>query len=243
MNEIGHNNPPSPFDEISAKIDSLYEEAMHWLDGEAVDNQQTADAIGNLINLIKEAENEADKARKEENKPFDEGKAAVQAKYAPLIANTKAVKGKTVRAIEACKKALTPWLEYLDEQKRYAEAEARRKAEEERRNAEEAIHTTNMANLQEAEVAEIAIKKAEAAEHDLKKAERDKATAGNVGRSVHLRTTWTPYMTDPKQAAQHYWKIRKEDMQNFLFTLAEEDVRRGKRLIPGFEIIEERKAV
>ena len=44
-----------------------------------------------------------------ENEPFDL-KAEVQARYAPLIGNTKAVKGKTVLAADACKAALAPWL-------------------------------------------------------------------------------------------------------------------------------------
>ena len=127
---IGHNNPPAdPFGAIKAHIDDLYVEAKNWLDGEPITTQAQADQVTRLLDMIRDAEKVADNARKEENKPFDDGKAAVQAKYAPLISDTKAVKGRTVLAAEACKAALAPWRQAQEAIAREAARKTREEAE------------------------------------------------------------------------------------------------------------------
>src|SRR3546814_8195285 len=78
--KIGHNNPPSPFDDIKAEIEALHEEARGWLDGEPVASQGQADALDKLKGMIRDAEKKAENLRKAEVKPFDDGKAAVQAR-------------------------------------------------------------------------------------------------------------------------------------------------------------------
>jgi hypothetical protein len=73
-------------------------EAKNFCDGAAIENQAQADTVARLIDDFRAAQKAADDARKEEARPFDEGKAAVQEKYAVLIADTKAQKGQIVRA-------------------------------------------------------------------------------------------------------------------------------------------------
>ena len=240
---IGHNQPPTPFEAIKDKIESLHEEAAHWLDGDPIDSQELADGVSNLINMLREAKTEADNLRKEENKPFDEGKAEVQARYAPLIADTKAVKGKAISAIETCKKALEPWLDRLDREQREAAAEAKRIADEKAREAQEAARTASPDNLIEKEVAEAKIKDAKRAANNAKRAEKQTAKSGTVGRSVSLRTSWEPVLTDAVAAARYYWGRRRTEIEDLLVKLAEEDVRSGQQDIPGFDIVEKRKAV
>lgn len=106
----GDNKPPTPFELIEKKINDLFDEAEQWLNGEPVSSQAMADGIANLATMIRAADKEADTLREAEVAPLNELKKAIQDRYAPLIADTKAMKGKTVLALEACKKANAPWL-------------------------------------------------------------------------------------------------------------------------------------
>lgn len=237
---IGHNR--SPFELSSEKITDLYNEAKNWCDGEEIASQEQADQVQKLMRLIQTAEKEADAARVEENRPFDEGKAAVQAKYAPLIANTKSAKGLTVLAIEACKKALAPWLLKV-------EAENRRKAEEARKEAEAKAEAARAAmqqrqSLEDAERAEALVREAKQAEADARRAANAKASAKGEGRAVGLRDKFTPEVTDYTAFARHVWLTHRSDMEEFLNVQAAKLVAAGIRTgIPGVTIHHERVAV
>jgi len=102
---IGHNNPPepTPFELSKQAIEDLYAEAKQWLDGEPVTNEVQAGALNTLQTRIRDAAKEAEKNRKDEAKPFDDGKAEVQARYKPIIA-------KADEADSAVKAALKPYL-------------------------------------------------------------------------------------------------------------------------------------
>jgi hypothetical protein len=68
--------------------------------------------------------------------------------------------------------------------------------------------------------------------------EAKRAVTGNG-----LRSSYRAVPSDLGAAASHYWKVRRADFQNFLEQLAAEDVRRGVRSIPGFDVIEEKTAI
>lgn len=242
---IGHNNPPTPFDEISSRIEGLYEEAKGWLDGDPVETQGQADELNKLINMIREAAKDADALRKEEVAPFDEGKAKVQARYAPLIAGTKSVKGKTVLALDVAKKALTPWLEKLDAEKREAERKAREEAEAKRKAAEQAFALSESDDLTAREDAEALLAAAKETETEAARAAKAKAHAkGGSGRATGLRSFWIPEITDPREFARWVWVNRKSEMDAFLADLAKKIVQQNhNQTIPGLKINEERKAV
>lgn len=242
---IGHNNPPedSPFDAIRVHIEDLYAEAKGFLDGEPIETQGQADAVSNLLNMIREAEKAADAQRVKENEPFDTGKAEVQARYAPLIGNTKAIKGKTVLASEACKAALQPYLAKLDAEKRAAAEAARLEAERLASEAAEAARAAG-ADLDAREQAEALLSDATAAQKAASAAAKDTAKAsGGYGRAASLRTTYRPVMVDGVAAARHYWEVRREECEAFFQGLAKTDVLAGKRSIPGFDVIEEQAVV
>lgn len=233
---LGHNNPPeSPFEAVKVHIEDLYSEARNFLDGEPITSDAMAQAVDNLLDMIRQAEKTADAARKEENKPFDDGKAEVQARYAPLIADTKTVRGKTVLAIEACKAALAPWRQ---EQERIRQKEARKAREEADRKAAEAAALSRAADdLIAKERAEQAVKEAEQAAKLATKA--DKAATTGTG----LRSYFRPELVDGVEAAKHYWQTNREACEAFFLSLARTDVQNGKRTLPGFEVIEERRAI
>ena len=236
---IGHNNPPepTPYEQAVEEMTILYSEAEGWLDGVAVDTQDMADGLAKLLNLIRDAKKRTDEARKVEAKPFDEGKAEVQARYKPLL-------DKADLASDACKKALAPWLAKLEREKAEAAAKARREAEEKAAAAQAVIRAAAPDNLAEREAAEDAVKAAKKADMAANRAERDtaKASSGGVGRAVSLRTHYRPVLTDGVAAARHYWQHRRPEMEAFLVSLAERDVRQAQRTIPGFDVVEEKTA-
>lgn len=232
----GHNNPPAdPFGAIEAHIDDLYTEAKGWLDGQAIETQGQADAVDKLLDMIREAHKLADEARVKENEPFDLGKAAVQEKYAPLIADTKKVQGKTVKAIAACKAALLPWRKKLaDEAAAKAETE-RLAAVEAARIAAEAVRNVDETNLEAVEAAEALVNEAMDASKAAAKAEKS-ATSG-----LGLTTYWKAILTDQKAAILHYMRDQPQAFVDLAQRLADTDVRGGKRTIPGFDVVKDHR--
>ena len=185
----------------------------------------------------------ADDARKEENRPHDEAKAAVQAKYAPLWADPKTkTPGKVFKAVDALKAALAPYLKRLDDEKREAERIAREEADRKAREAAEALRAAAPDNLAAQEQAEDLARAAHDAEKAAKAAAQDKAHATGGSRAMGLRTRWTATLTDPQAAARHYWTVNPGAFTALLQKLADDDVRAGKRTVPGF-IIEETRVL
>jgi hypothetical protein len=238
MNQMGHNNPPlTPYETALAEISSLFDEAQNWLDGEPVENQGTADKLSRLLNEVRAARKRADDARKAEAKPFDDAKKEIQDRYNPLLKQADL-------AIDACKKAMTPWLEKLEAEKRAAEIEARRIADEKRKEAEEAARSAAADDLVARQDAEAKIKAAKDAEAAANRAAKDKGRAHDgVGQATTLRTSWEPEIIDATAAARHYWTTNRTQIEDLLMTLAKRDVARGLIEIPGFKINEIRKAV
>lgn len=245
MTAIGHNNPPSPFDDISEKIGGLYDEAKNWCDGEPIENQAQADQLNALIGMIRKAEKEADALRKEENALFDAGKAEVQARYAGLIGSTKTSKGKTVLAMEAVKATLQPWLLRLDEAQRAAEAKARAEADEAQKAAEQAMRESVNTDLEAREKAEALLADAKKAEATAKKAENSTAKAkGGTGKASGLRTYHEAEITNMKVFARYVWINHPDDMASFLTKYAQAKVAMQPTIqMDGVRVVETKRVV
>lgn len=234
---IGHNSPPEtdPFEAIRVHCDDLYAEAKHWLDGAEIASDKEAEAVEKLLDMAREAFSTADAERVKQNEPFDTGKAKVQEKFAPLIADTKKVKGTMVRMQEACKAALEPW-----RKKKLAEAAAI--AEEARlaalAKAEEAAAAmrASAGNLEEREAAEHLVTVAEEAQRDALRA--TKAATTGTG----LTTYYEAVLTVQRDAMLHYMKEQPGEFVALCQRLADIDVRAGKRTIPGFTVEERKRA-
>lgn len=241
--EIGHNNPPqtTPFDAVKAHVDDLMVEARNWCDGASIENQAQADEVSCLLEEVRKAHKAADEARQVENKPFDDGKAAVQAKYAPLIADTKTQKGVLVTALAALKATLAPWLQKLEEEKRQAALAAQREAEEAARKAAQAMQQARASDISGQEAAQAAIAEAEEAAKAAARAAKDKAHATGGSRAVGLRSYWRADVSDLKEACRHYWTTNPDAFLPLIQQLADIDVRSGKRQIPGVTVTEERR--
>lgn len=239
--KIGHNR--SPFELSKERIEELYEEAKHWLDGEPIETQEQANEVQKLLRMIQEAETEADARRKEEAKPHDEAKAAIQERYNTLIGKTKTVTGLTVKAVKACKDALAPFLMKIEEENERRAAALRKEAEERQREAMEAMQKRN-GDLAAAERAEELVRAAKAAEADARRAGNAKAAAKGEGRAVTLRDYYRPEITDYTAFARHVWMTHREDMEIFLDGMSAKLVAAGVHHgIPGVTVHHERKAV
>lgn len=244
---IGHNCPPepTPFEAISEQISDLYLEAKNWCDGAKIENQAQADCIAELIQRIRKASNDAEALRKGEVKPLDDAKAEIQARYNELIGKTKKVTGLTVKALDALKTSLAPWLAEIERQQREeAEKKQREVAEAARKAQEELAKAREVANLEEREKADAAIREAEKALKEAEKASKAKANVtGGAGKAIGLRTVYTAEVTDYTAAARHLWVTNTEEFKALVDKLAQQHVNAGKRELPGVTVKEERKAV
>ena len=229
---IGHNNPP-PHEAFAIHIGDLYEEAKHWLDGAGVNSQEEADKVSLLIESLRRARKDADAARAEEKRPHDEAAKAVQARWKPII-------DQADRAAEVAKGALTPYLKRIADEQRAREEAARREAEEKARQAAEALRAST-ADLEAREAAEAMLDAAKDAEREASKAGRAKAHAKGGERAIGLRTYHRPVMVNAREALTHYLTTQPEAIKAILQQLAEQDVRSGKRQIPGFEVVAEER--
>lgn len=235
---IGGNSPPepTPFDGFSVHIGDLYGEAKNFLDGAEITSEYEATAVSALLDQIRTAAKDADKARAAEKKPHDDAAKAVQAKWKPLL-------DKADLATDAAKKALVPWLLKVEAENR-AKAEAARKAAEEKAAlAAEAARQASLTDLDAREKAEELVKEAKEAATEATRAEGTKAHATGGARAVGLRSYFTPVLMDLAAALAHYRVAQPAALRGFLLQLAATDVLNGSRSIPGFDITEERRAV
>ena len=236
---MGANNPPPPstYEAIKVHIEDLYAEAKHWLDGAEIASQAEADKVTKLLDDMRDAHQLADAARVKENEPFDLGKAQVQEKYAPLIADTKKAKGMAVRVVEGCKAALGPWRDRLRLEAEAAAKKAREEADAKIQQATDAARAAVGNDLDAQEAAEALVQSAKVAEREANRAAKD-ATSG-----LGLQTYWEPVLTDQRAAVLHYMREQPQRFIDLCMELARIDVRSGKRQIEGFAVKERKRVI
>jgi hypothetical protein len=234
----GHNNPPEPtaFDAFTAHIGDLFGEAKNFLDGQGIQSEAEATAVSSLLDQIRKAGKDADKARAEEKKPHDDAAKAVQSKWKPLL-------DRADLAVDTCKKVLAPWLAAKEAEARAAAEAARREAEEAARVAQEAMRQTSVTDLAAREEAEALVKAADKANAAANKAEKARPQAAGGSRATTLRTHYRPELVNASDALRHYVATNPEAIKACLLSLAETDVRRSIRTIPGFTIHSEQTVV
>lgn len=235
MSNIGHNNPPSPFDELEQEAGDLYGECGNWLDGSKIEDDEQAGAVADLINLIRDVSKRFEENRKSEKQPHIDAGKAVDAKH------KKAVKPLDT-ALDMLKKALTDWQVKKDAEIKAAQEAARKDAEEKQRLAQEAMQSRQ--TLDDAEDAERLVKEAKEAEIAFKVANKKTSNAkGSVGRATSLRTTYEAKVTDYREAARWLWARNSQQFNDLIDKLAQQHVRSGEREIPGVEVIESKTVV
>lgn len=254
--KLGGNNPPeddpadiqteqpAAWEAIRLHMDDLLEQ-VEGITGVEITSQPMADQAAQLLSDIRKIVRDADKARKDEREPFDERVNEIQARYNAYIAPIKnKVPGLLSKAERALENQIAPWLRKIEQEKREREEAARREAEAKEAAAREAHQEAlKSADIDEFANAEIKMAEAESAQKELKRVEREAANLKvDGGRAVHLRTKWIAKRIpgEGTLTINHYIKTQPQAVISFLQSLADDDVRRGVREIPGFEIIEER---
>lgn len=231
----GHNNPPTPFDDCERKVLDLFDEAKNFLDGEPITTQDMADAVSKLLDMIRKAKKEADDFRAAEKKPHDDAAKAVQEKWKPLITRCDL-------AADAAKKALTPYLEAVERERRAVAEAARKAADEQAKAAQEALRASRD-DLAAREQAESMLAEAKKAESVASRAEKDKAQGKGGARAVSLRTTYVAEVTSHTDLARWIWQHDPVSLFDWLEEYAAQKVRSGRRDLPGVNVIEKKEAV
>lgn len=233
---IGGNAPPAHV-AMELHIGDLLETAKGFLDGEPIETEGVAAEVAKLIDEGRKAGKDADNLRKEEAKPFDDGKKAVQARWKPII-------DKADLIVSTAKKALVPYQLKLEREQREAAEKARREAEEARQAqiaAERAAHAA--ADLEAAERADELRKAADKAEREANRAEKAAPVIAVEGaRGIGLRSYWIAELVDPVAALRHYKQVQPELLKAWLLEQAQKDANAGKRAIPGVLVREDRRA-
>jgi hypothetical protein len=211
--QIGANNPPEPiesdearilrraFDAAGHRIAEEVKSANDWMaEIKVVEDEKTAKDLGTKINQITAFITLYDGMRAEEKRPYDEGAAAVQKRWLPLIETLKLCKETLHHRLEV------PWLKVLQkrhdderEANRRAAAEAQRRADQlaEQAKAHSANVVTNMAAAMDA---------AQEAER-LRQAAADvplRAQTRGIGRTRSLRTIWKAEIVEWDECYQHF---------------------------------------
>lgn len=231
----------TPFDLIVESIEDLIGEARNYADGSPVETQGQADDVSRIIEGLNLNAKALDAERVVEKAPLDKQIAAIQDRYNIWIADRKnKTPGKVFKAVDALKASLQPYLTKLDAEKREAEVIARQAAEKAAWDAAEAMRAAAANDLQAREEAEALIADAEAAQKVAKAAAGDKAHATGGSRAMGLRSVWKATRDNTQTAARHYWSVNPNAFDALVQRLADDDVRAGKRSIPGFTITEER---
>lgn len=235
----GHNNPPAPtpFEAVKIHMDDLLVEARNWADGQAVESDAQAAEVDRLIDDLRKAEKAADEARKEEVAPLDLQRDAIQDRYNEYIAPLKNRKpGKLSVALAALKATVEPWRKKKADEAAAAALAKRLEAEKKAAEAAAAMRARDTSNIADVEAAEALVSAAETAEREANRA----AKAATTGTG--LSTYFEAVMTVQRDAIIHYMHDQPAAFVTLCQQLADQDVRSGKRVIPGFTV-EERKRV
>jgi hypothetical protein len=225
---MGDNNPPEPtsHEAFTVHIEDLFSEARNFLDGVSISTDCEADAISALLDQIRTAAKDADKARAAEKKPHDDAAKAVQARWKPLL-------DRCDTAVQVCKDALAPFLKAKEAARLEAARLAREEAERQRAAAEAAIRAAqanDLASREQAEALAIAAKRADAA---ATRVENSRAQATGGARATTLRTSYKAEVTDYRELMRHIWTVAPEALHAAAQAFADAEVRSGKRQLPG----------
>lgn len=239
---IGGNGPPpdkpDPYGAITAHLDDLLIEARNWADGVPATTQAQVNEIDRLIADLRDGADAAEAQRLIEKRPLDEQIAAIQERYNVYLAPPKnKVPGKVPMALDALKSVKAPFLLEREQERQAAAEKARQEAQAAADAAAKAMRTSAADDLAAREEAEALVRAADVAATVAKRA--DKAATTGTG----LRSTWIAKMVNPVDAARWAWEHHRSECEAFFQSLADADVRSGKRAIVGFAITEDRRAI
>lgn len=241
---IGDNHPPAPiappapdpFETVRVHLDDLVMEARNWADGTAIKTPAQADEISFLIDQLRKGAKMADDLRKKTKQPHLDAGKAVDDLFKPILTATD-------RAIDATKRTLAIWLTEKEREKAEATAAAAAAALAASRQAAMARALADDTDLESQEAADAATQDAEELAKGAKKIAAAPVAATGGARAMTLRSYFTARIVDRRETLKHYAATQPEKLEAFLLTLAQADVNRGVRTLPGVEVDEDRRPV
>lgn len=238
---IGDNNPPAdPLEAITIHVETLFETAQGFLNGDPIASEEEAADVARLIADTRQIKTDAEALRKAEAKPFDDGKAAVQARWTPI---TDDKKGRCALIIQTALKVQTVWLAKVEARKVEAARLARIAADEAQAKAIEMAQAVDRTNLEARAAVDAAFDQADAALKAASRAEKDKAQAkGGDAKAIGLVSVWTATITDRRAALNHYIQRNPDDFVELIQSLADHEARHGPRNAKGVTFTEGRVA-
>lgn len=219
--------------ELFAAINSLYEEASHWADGNDIENQQQHDAVTAIKAAMHDLGKKADELRVAEKKPLDDAAKAIQAEFNPYIQKDK---GKVDKAKSCLDVALSKWRVAEQRRKDEIAKREREEAEEEMQRAREALRESS-GNLLARDEAEEMLERAKETEKFARRAEKDATT--RTGLRTVRRIEF-----DGERGAGMDWAFDHDAEAFFAVAvgMAREYFSITKKCPPGFKIVEEKVA-
>jgi hypothetical protein len=236
INASRSNAPTDPFEAFELELNSLFEEAENYLDGQPIENQEQADDISRILSRLRKATKDADEFRKAEKRPHDEAAKAVQLKWMTPIDRAKL-------AEDTAKNALAAFLRKQEEAQRAAVEAAKQEVARQASAAAQAAEQARPDDLAGQTTARVLKQNAIAAEKEADKLANTRVQVRGGERAVSLRSVWTPALTDACAALRHYRERQPDELKAWLLEQAAKDVRAGARSIPGFDVTESKVAV
>lgn len=239
---IGHNEPPeeTPFDLLKKAVEDLRLEAGNFLDGKPIENQEQADALGKILDDARKLKKRGEEERKDQTRPLDDEKAVIMAAYKPLVGDNV---GTCDVVAGVCKKALTVWLNKLDEERKAKEKLAREEAEKLANEAKATAWASDESDLEAKERTDALLAEAAKKEAEAKRLDRGRAQASGGARSVGLRTVWHSELENSASLLVWLKANRAEELKEAMMAIVRKDVSTGSRVIPGVRIWDTKEAV
>lgn len=222
---IGHNNPPDPIDEISARFEAVRMEAENWLDGSPVENEGQMKAVDALRKSMREFRIELEAGQKSATAPLYDAYKAEMARWKPTIEDVQRQEKCLVAAVDDFKRRIAA-------EKAEAERKARAEAEAAARAARDAAMAAEASNLEAQRAAAEAQRQAEEAVARAKAASKDTVKG--------LRTVTRYEITDHRDALHDIARHDRDAVTAFV----EDYVRRNHKARPiaGVRVWQEKEA-
>lgn len=219
--QAGHNNPPSPLEEVQSSYDAVFEEVAHWADGTPIENDGQLKAVESLVEQVKSAKKDAESAKEIEYRPHKDACDEVTNRYKPFFADLDG-------QVKCLLKVINPYKQKLLEAQQEAERIAREAAERAEREAREA-----------------AAKQVEGSIDDLRSVS-EKADEAQEAKNLHkkiakqtikgMRTKRIGVIVDGKALINHIATNDKPALIEFMEGYVKDHVRHNRGPIPGLRV-------
>lgn len=222
----GHNNPPSPIDDITGQYEDERSEAENWLDGTPVTSEGQMTAVDALRKSMRECRLTLEKGQKAATAPLLEALNAERERWKPEIEDTKRIEGGLVALVDGYKRKLAA-------EKAAAEKAAWEAANKARREAEAKAAAANAADIEAQREAEEAKRQAMEAEKAAQAARKDTVKG--------LRKVTRYEVTDYKALLHWLAANRKDDVIAFMDEWARKN-HKTERQAEGLNVWDDKEA-